>query len=141
MERGGFERWLEGYFSAWISNDADDVAALFVGDAVYSVGPFTAAWTGRDEIVRRWIGGAQEDVEYAYEILAVEGDTGHRALEREGDERGSGGAGRMGWDPVDHLRAGRPVPGASRVAGSPGAAARLSRSPGRTSVPMWHSST
>ena len=76
MERGGFDRWLDGYFSAWISNDADDVAALFVEDAVYSVGPFTAAWTGRDEIVRRWIGGAQEDVEYAYEILAVEGDTG-----------------------------------------------------------------
>ena len=76
MERDGFERWLDGYFAAWISNDADDVAALFVGDAVYSVGPFAAAWTGRDEIVRRWIGGAQEDVEYAYEILAVEGDTG-----------------------------------------------------------------
>jgi hypothetical protein len=40
------------------------------------VGPFAAAWTGRDEIVRRWISGAQEDVEYAYEILAVVGDTG-----------------------------------------------------------------
>jgi ketosteroid isomerase-like protein len=76
VERDGFERWLDGYFAAWISNDADDVAALFVEDAVYSVGPFAAAWTGRDEIVRRWISGAQEDVEYAYEILAVEGDTG-----------------------------------------------------------------
>ena len=49
------------------------MAALFVEDAVYSVGPFADAWTGRDEIVRRWIGGAQEDVEYAYEIFAVEG--------------------------------------------------------------------
>ena len=76
MQRDGFGRWLDGYFAAWISNDAEDVAALFVEDAVYSVGPFSDAWTGRDEIVDRWTSAAQEDVVYAYEILAVEGDAG-----------------------------------------------------------------
>ena len=71
-----FGRWLDGYFAAWISNDPDDVAALFTQEAVYSVGPFADPWVGRDEIVARWIAGAQEDVEYAYEILAFEGDLG-----------------------------------------------------------------
>lgn len=76
MQRDGFERWLDAYFAAWISNEPGDVEALFDEDATYSVGPFAEAWRGREEIVRRWTGGAQVDVEYAYEILAVEGDTG-----------------------------------------------------------------
>lgn len=76
MQHDGFERWLNAYFAAWISNEPDDVAALFVEDASYSVGPFAEAWAGRDEIVRRWTSEAQEDVEYTYEILAVDGDTG-----------------------------------------------------------------
>ena len=50
----------------------DDVAALFTQDATYAVGPFADAWEGREEIVRRWTSGAQEDVEYAYEVLAAE---------------------------------------------------------------------
>ena len=76
MQRDGFERWLDAYFGAWISNEPADVATLFTEDATYSVGPFATAWAGREEIVRRWTSGAQEDVEYAYEILTVEGATG-----------------------------------------------------------------
>ena len=75
MHRDGFERWLDAYFAAWVSNEPDDVAALFVEDATYATGPFAGTWVGREEIVRRWTSAAQEDVEHAYEILTVEGDT------------------------------------------------------------------
>ena len=50
--------------------------SLFTEDATYAIGPFAEVWEGRDEIVRRWTSGAQDEVEYAYEILAAEGDTG-----------------------------------------------------------------
>jgi hypothetical protein len=76
VQREGFGRWLDAYFAAWITNEPDDVSALFADDATYSIGPFAEEWVGRAEIVRRWTDGAQEDVEYAYEILAVQGDTG-----------------------------------------------------------------
>jgi ketosteroid isomerase-like protein len=66
--------WLDRYFAAWVSNDPDDVAALFTDDAVYAVSPFAEPWVGRDEIVRRWTDGRQEDVEHASEVLAVDGD-------------------------------------------------------------------
>jgi uncharacterized protein (TIGR02246 family) len=98
VERERFERWLDGYFAAWISNEADDVAALFAEDAVYSVGPFSDAWTGRDEIVARWTSGAQEDVEYAYEILAVDGDTGIAHWNVKA--RSEGQTARSEWDGI-----------------------------------------
>ena len=64
-------------------------------------------------------------------------DARHGPLER-GAARNEGRAARFGWDGVLLIafHAGRAMPGTSRVAGSPGAAARLSRSPGRTSAPM-----
>ena len=77
MNRDGFGRWLEAYFAAWISNGPADVAALFTEDATYRRRPFADACEGRDEdFVRRWTSGAQDDVEFAYEVLAVEGETG-----------------------------------------------------------------
>jgi SnoaL-like protein len=76
MDREAFGGWLEAYFAAWISNEPDDVGALFTEDATYAVGPFADVWVGRQEIVSRWTSGAQEDVAYAYEILAFEGETG-----------------------------------------------------------------
>jgi uncharacterized protein (TIGR02246 family) len=51
MDRAGFEGWLRRYFEAWVSNDPDDVAALFTEDALYWVGPFREPWVGRDQIV------------------------------------------------------------------------------------------
>ena len=68
------ERWMEAYRTAWISNVPSDVAALFTEDAVYSVSPFTEPWIGRDEIVRRWVAGIQQDVEMTYDVLAAGGD-------------------------------------------------------------------
>jgi uncharacterized protein (TIGR02246 family) len=74
VDRSGALAWLDRYFAAWVSNDPEDVAALFTEDAVYAVSPFAEPWVGRDEIVRRWTSGRQEDVEHASEVLAVDGD-------------------------------------------------------------------
>jgi len=71
-----FRDWLERYFRAWVSNDPEDVAALFTEDAVYWVDPFREPRRGRDEIVRAWVSGPQDDVSYAYEPLGVTGDSG-----------------------------------------------------------------
>ncbi|WP_188510966.1 YybH family protein [Conyzicola nivalis] len=49
-------RWIEAYRSAWISNDADEVAALFTEDALYEFRPNDPEpWRGRDEIVTGWL--------------------------------------------------------------------------------------
>lgn len=76
MDRASVDAWMSGYFAAWISNDPADVALLFTQDAVYRVSPFAEPWVGRDEIVRRWVSGRQDDVAHRHEVLAVEGDTG-----------------------------------------------------------------
>jgi uncharacterized protein (TIGR02246 family) len=76
MDRAGFEDWLRRYFEAWVSNDPDDVAALFAEDALYWVGPFREPWVGRDQIVDGWTSGRQEEVESAFDVIAFEGDTG-----------------------------------------------------------------
>ena len=130
-----FGRWLEGYFAAWVSNAPEDVAALFTKDATYSVGPFADVWEGRDEIVRRWTSGAQEDVGYVYEVLAAQGDR-HRALERQGPVGGRAAPRRMGRHPADHVRAGRALSRSPRMARPPGAARGLRTSPTRTSAPI-----
>ncbi len=40
------------------------------------MGPFAEPWVGRDEIVRRWVSGRQDDVVRRHEVLAVDGETG-----------------------------------------------------------------
>jgi uncharacterized protein (TIGR02246 family) len=98
MDRAGFEGWLRRYFQAWMSNDPDDVAALFTEDALYWVGPFKEPWVGRDQIVERWTTGRQEDVRTAFDVVAVEGDTGvahwNVSARTEDDRR------RMEWDGI-----------------------------------------
>jgi SnoaL-like domain len=69
-----FRDWLERYFEAWVSNDPDDVESLFTHDAVYWTGPFAEPRVGVADIVAAWVGGPQEEVEYAYEPLAFEGE-------------------------------------------------------------------
>ncbi len=78
MDGTAFRGWLERYFAAWASNDPDEVAGLFSGDAVYHHGPFRDdAARGRDEIVRRWIeGGVQPGLETRFEPLALEEERG-----------------------------------------------------------------
>ena len=75
MDRDAFGRWLQAYFAAWVSNEPDDVAALFTEDATYVIGPFGDVGKARRDRPP-WTSGAEDDVRYAYEVLAAEGETG-----------------------------------------------------------------
>ena len=98
MDPEAFRGWLDRYFAAWASNDADDVAALFNEDAVYVYGPFRDDEAhGRDEIVRRWVeGGVQPGLETWFEPLAVDGERGIAHWRVSFDE----GAGRVELDGI-----------------------------------------
>jgi ketosteroid isomerase-like protein len=78
MDADGLRDWLERYFAAWASNDAEAVRSLFAQEAVYSYGPFRDDDAhGREEIVRRWVGGGvQPGLRTWFEPLAVDGERG-----------------------------------------------------------------
>ena len=78
LRHDAFDAWMTAYGAAWLSNDAADVAALFGRDATYSVGPFAQPWTGRTQIVEEWTSDplGQRDIEFAHDVLAVDGDVG-----------------------------------------------------------------
>lgn len=75
LTAGDVEDWAERYFRAWVSNDPAEVAALFSEEAVYHYGPFRPPAEGRAEIVRRWVGNAQQDVHATHRLVAINGDT------------------------------------------------------------------
>ncbi len=49
-------KWVEGYRKAWLSNDPDEVRALFTEDAVYKFDPSDPEpLVGADAIVQHWV--------------------------------------------------------------------------------------
>jgi uncharacterized protein (TIGR02246 family) len=69
--------WVDAYKRAWISNDADDIAAIFTDDAVYEFRPNDPEpWRGRDGIVQGWVGepDAPETWTLETQILGVLAD-------------------------------------------------------------------
>ena len=70
MDIEAVERWMDAYRAAWISNVRSEVAELFTEDGVYSVSPIAEPWIGREENLRRWVAGIQQDVEMSYEVLS-----------------------------------------------------------------------
>lgn len=82
MDRKDFDKWVQGYITAWKSNDAQDIAALFSEEATYLTQAFREPWAGRENIVKEWLGradwtGEPQDVwTFNYHWLAIEGDTG-----------------------------------------------------------------
>jgi uncharacterized protein (TIGR02246 family) len=69
--------WVDAYNRAWISNEADDIAAIFTDDAVYEFRPNDPEpWRGRDEIVQGWVGepDAPETWTLETQILGVLAD-------------------------------------------------------------------
>jgi SnoaL-like protein len=80
MDRAGVERWMNAYRTAWASDDADDIAALFTEDVTYSPYPWPRGenrWVGRDQVVGKWQGRGDSKIgwRFDHDILAVEDDT------------------------------------------------------------------
>jgi hypothetical protein len=67
--------WMAGYVTAWRSNDAGDIAALFAENAAYRTEPHAQPWRGRDTIVERWL-DRKDDGEppFRWELVATDGD-------------------------------------------------------------------
>ena len=78
MDRSDLEAWMAAYRRAWTSDDPAEIGGLFTKDASYSPSPFSKAWSGRDQIVAKWVehGDSKRPWEFEHVILAFEGDTG-----------------------------------------------------------------
>jgi len=78
VDHAAFQDWLNRYVAAWRSYDADDIAALFSEDVVYSYRPFSEPVRGRDAVVADWLGNKDEPGSWdaEYRAIAVDGDTG-----------------------------------------------------------------
>jgi nuclear transport factor 2 (NTF2) superfamily protein len=78
MKKTVLERWLEAYGRAWESRDPDAAALLFAEDARYHETPFSEPALGRDGVRAYWAAAtaSQREVEFSFEILAVEGSRG-----------------------------------------------------------------
>src|SRR5713226_4137404 len=70
--------WVDAYVRAWNSNEPTEIGGLFSDDAAYFTGPFDAPWTGREAIVREWLGrqDAPGSTTFRYEVLATASDAG-----------------------------------------------------------------
>jgi SnoaL-like domain len=69
-------QWVDGYRTAWESNDPEDIGRLFTEQALYSTEPHATPWRGRQAIVDGWIGIKDEpgDTDFSWELLATDGD-------------------------------------------------------------------
>lgn len=78
MNRSDFEHWLDGYRTAWRSDDPDQIGALFTEDATYSPYPFREPKRGREAIVAWWVGQGDSGNEWRFERerLVVDGEVG-----------------------------------------------------------------
>ncbi len=56
MDRKDVDRWLDAYVSAWKSYDREQIADLFSADVVYRYHPYDEPVSGRDEVVKSWLG-------------------------------------------------------------------------------------
>lgn len=84
MNRADAQAWLDRYVAAWLSYDANDIAALFTEDVVYRYHPYDDPLVGQEAVVASWLGESDsEDAStrdapgtYAarYEPVAVDGD-------------------------------------------------------------------
>ncbi len=75
IDRATAHDWVERYRQAWLSNSPDDIGALFTDDAVYRPTPMSAPWSGRQQIILRWLERKNDPGTWAfeYEVIAVDG--------------------------------------------------------------------
>jgi ketosteroid isomerase-like protein len=84
VDRAQAQTWLDRYVAAWLSYDANDIAALFSEDVAYRYHPSDEPITGREAVVASWLGegdsngASSRDAPgtYAaqYQPVAVDGD-------------------------------------------------------------------
>ncbi|MBT2549094.1 nuclear transport factor 2 family protein [Arthrobacter sp. ISL-65] len=70
-------QWMDKYIAAWTTNDPADIGALFTEEAVYATRPYDPdPWRGREQIVQRWIGSADQPEDWTFEwsLLGSDGD-------------------------------------------------------------------
>ena len=83
-----FREWLEGYREAFQTMDPPAAGALFGENVVYVDSPFAEPVLGRASVTEYWaqVAGLMRDIEFGFEIIAVDGDVGvarvHDALIR-----------------------------------------------------------
>lgn len=72
-----FSDWLEGYFTAWKTNQRELLNRLFADEAIYYSGPFKEPNVGRQAIVNGWLANPPpEGFQYTYSPIAISDDTG-----------------------------------------------------------------
>ena len=83
MERGDLERWIRDYEAAWRAPGSDAAADLFAGNATYLTHPYAEPVAGLEAIRRLWDREREpgERFDMAWEVVAVEGDTGVARVE------------------------------------------------------------
>src|SRR4051794_6818047 len=71
------ETWMTAYLTAWTSNDADDIRALFTPDARYHPAPHVRAEVGHDRIVAWWQASRDEPGQwrFSWETVAATDQT------------------------------------------------------------------
>jgi hypothetical protein len=56
VDRAQAQTWLDRYVAAWLTYDAEDIAALFSADVAYRYHPSDEPITGREAVVASWLG-------------------------------------------------------------------------------------
>lgn len=83
---GAVTAWIRRYRIAWETNDPGDIGDLFAETAVYLTEPFATPWTGREQIVARWLEHRDAPGETTFEwrplavtddVAIVQGETGY----------------------------------------------------------------
>ena len=61
MNRAEAQAWLDKYVAAWLSYDANDIAALFTEDIAYRYHAYDDPIVGREAVVASWLGEDNSD--------------------------------------------------------------------------------
>lgn len=78
ISRADLEAWLDAYERAWEQKDPDAAASLFTADAQYFETPYAEPFKGAAGVREYWarVTADQRDIDFRYDIVAVEGNKG-----------------------------------------------------------------
>jgi ketosteroid isomerase-like protein len=84
VNKTAVDTWLDAYVAAWKSGDRERIGSLFADDVEYRYHPYDQPVTGREAVVRSWLGegdfagASTPDVpgtcDAVYRAVAVDGD-------------------------------------------------------------------